>query len=295
VTDCKNPKDKGEYMIKLMLQGMVVGLANIIPGVSGGTMMVAMGIYDKLIASLTHLRSQFKKSLQFLLPVLFGAALAILILARLFEYLLGAFPIETNFAFCGLIVGSLPFIYKHVQDKLISPSMAVCFAVFFVLVAGMAFFNEDGGSVKVLSLSLGGILILFLIGVIAAATMVIPGVSGSMVLMLLGYYEPVLALVNDFIDALRAFEMSALIYNTLLLIPFGLGVLIGIFAIAKVIEILLKKWPYQSYWAIIGLIVASPIAILLNIDWSTFSFIHLLFGLILFGCGWFASSKLGGE
>jgi putative membrane protein len=102
-------------------------------------------------------------------------------------------------------------------------------------------------------------------------------------------------LVNDFIDALRAFEMSALIYNTLLLIPFGLGVLIGIFAIAKVIEILLKKWPYQSYWAIIGLIVASPIAILLNIDWSTFSFIHLLFGLILFGCGWFASSKLGGE
>lgn len=282
-------------MIKLMLQGMVVGLANIIPGVSGGTMMVAMGIYDKLIASLTHLRSQFKKSLQFLLPVLFGAALAILILARLFEYLLGAFPIETNFAFCGLIVGSLPFIYKHVQDKLISPSMAVCFAVFFVLVAGMAFFNEDGGSVKVLSLSLGGILILFLIGVIAAATMVIPGVSGSMVLMLLGYYEPVLALVNDFIDALRAFEMSALIYNTLLLIPFGLGVLIGIFAIAKVIEILLKKWPYQSYWAIIGLIVASPIAILLNIDWSTFSFIHLLLGLILFGCGWFASSKLGGE
>jgi putative membrane protein len=274
---------------------MVVGLANIIPGVSGGTMMVAMGIYDKLIASLTHLRSQFKKSLQFLLPVLFGAALAILILARVFEYLLGTFPIETNFAFCGLIVGSLPFIYKHVQDKLISPSMVICFAVFFVLVGGMAFLNEDGSSAKVLSLSAGGILILFLIGVIAAATMVIPGVSGSMVLMLLGYYEPVLALVNDFIDALRAFDMSALIYNTMLLIPFGLGVLIGIFAIAKVIEILLKKWPYQSYWAIIGLIVASPIAILMNIDWSTFSIVHLLLGLILFGCGWFASSKLGGE
>ena len=104
-------------MIKMILQGMIVGIANIIPGVSGGTMMVAMGLYDKLIHSITHLKSEFKSSMKLLLPIFFGAALAIVILSRLFEFLLQNYPIPTNFAFCGLIVGSLPFILKKVKGS----------------------------------------------------------------------------------------------------------------------------------------------------------------------------------
>lgn len=85
-------------MLKKILQGMVVGIANIIPGVSGGTMMVAMGLYDKLIYSITHLKSDFKNSMKLLIPIFLGAGLAIVALSRLFEFLLNDYPIPTNFA-----------------------------------------------------------------------------------------------------------------------------------------------------------------------------------------------------
>ena len=85
-------------MLKQILQGMVVGIANIIPGVSGGTMMVAMGLYDHLIHAITHLKSEFKKSMKLLIPIFLGAGIAIVVLSRLFEYLLEVYPIPTNFA-----------------------------------------------------------------------------------------------------------------------------------------------------------------------------------------------------
>ena len=105
-------------MLKQILQGMVVGIANIIPGVSGGTMMVAMGLYDHLIHAITHLKSEFKKSMKLLIPIFLGAGIAIVVLSRLFEYLLEVYPIPTNFAFCGLIAGSLPFIFKKVKGEI---------------------------------------------------------------------------------------------------------------------------------------------------------------------------------
>ena len=85
-------------MIKKLLQGMVVGIANIIPGVSGGTMMVAMGLYDKLIHAITHLKSEFKNSMKLLIPIFIGAGAAIVILSRLFEFLLENYPLPANFA-----------------------------------------------------------------------------------------------------------------------------------------------------------------------------------------------------
>ena len=99
-------------MLKQVLQGMVVGIANIIPGVSGGTMMVAMGLYDRLIHAITHLKKEFKEGMKLLIPIFIGAGIAIVALSRLFEFLLETYPIPTNFAFCGLIAGSLPFIFK---------------------------------------------------------------------------------------------------------------------------------------------------------------------------------------
>ena len=89
-----------------------MGIANIIPGVSGGTITVAMGLYDRVIHAITHLKSEFKESMKLLIPIFAGAGVAIVALSRLFEFLLAVYPIPTNFAFCGLIAGSLPFIFK---------------------------------------------------------------------------------------------------------------------------------------------------------------------------------------
>lgn len=276
-----------------ILRGLVIGVANIIPGVSGGTMMVSMGIYDQLIHAVTHLFSDFKKSFQFLLPIGIGIVLALAILAKLFDYLLLNWPIPTNMAFCGLIAGSLPPIFKQVQGKRLTISMALAAIIFFGIVVGGALLGESHGTQNVvLSTSFFGLLMLFIVGVISAATMVIPGVSGSMILMLLGYYEPVINLVSETIDALLHFDFGSLWHCILLALPFGLGVIIGVFAIAKLIEWVLEHYEAQTYWAIIGLIVASPIAILINTNWANFSIMQLIIGCLACMIGAYTALKL---
>lgn len=274
---------------------MVVGIANIIPGVSGGTMMVAMGLYDKLIHAITHLKSEFKESMKLLIPIFIGAGVAIVTLARLFEFLLENYPIPTNFAFCGLIAGSLPFIFNKVKGHTVSIGKIIAFLIFFAVVILMAVMGETNGNAADVSFGVVNVIKLLLVGIIAAATMVVPGVSGSMMLMLLGYYDTILKSINQFIDALIAFDMEALFVQCAVLVPFGIGVVVGIFLIAKLIEFIFSKAEIHAYYAIIGLIIASPIAILLKTDWSGFSVLTLVTGIVTFVAGWFVASKLGGE
>ena len=282
-------------MIKKLLQGMVVGIANIIPGVSGGTMMVAMGLYDKLIHAITHLKSEFKESMKLLIPIFIGAGLAIVTLARLFEFLLERYPIPTNFAFCGLIAGSLPFIFDKVKGHTVSIGKIIAFLIFFAVVILMAVMGETSGNAADVSFGIVNVIKLLLVGIIAAATMVVPGVSGSMMLMLLGYYDTILKTINQFIDALIAFDVQGILVQCGVLVPFGIGVVLGIFLIAKLIEFIFSKAEIHAYYAIIGLIIASPVAILLKTDWSGFSGMTLIVGVVTFVAGWFVASKLGGE
>lgn len=275
-----------------VLKGMIIGVANIIPGVSGGTMMVSMGIYDKLIESITHIFSDWKKSLKFLFPILIGVVLSIALLSKLFEYLLTTWPIATNLGFCGLIAGSLPSIFKQVRGKGFNLSMLIPFAVFFAFIVISAFFTEESGTDVTLQLNLPGVLMLFLVGVISAATMVIPGVSGSMILMLLGYYTPIISLVSLAVDSLIHFDWAVLLWCCGLGIPFAIGIAVGIFAIAKLIEWVMDKWRTQTYWAIIGLIVASPIAILIKTDWTGFGWGQLACGIVALIAGAIAADRL---
>lgn len=282
-------------MLKKILQGMVVGIANIIPGVSGGTMMVAMGLYDKLIHSITHLKSEFKESMKLLIPIFVGAGLAIVLLSRLFEFLLATYPIPTNFAFCGLIAGSLPFIFRKVKGHSVTVGKMIPFLVFFGIVILMAVLGESGGNAADVSFGIVNVVKLFGVGIVAAATMVVPGVSGSMMLMLLGYYDTIIKTINDCIDALVRFNVTELLRVFGVLIPFGIGVVIGIFAIAKLIEFIFKKAEIHAYYGIIGLILASPIAILMKTDWSGVSLMLMIVSIVTFVAGWFVASKLGGE
>lgn len=282
-------------MIKQLLQGIVVGVANIIPGVSGGTMMVAMGLYDKLIHAVTHIRTEFKKSMKLLIPILIGAGIAVVLLSKLFTFLLENYQIPTNFAFCGLIAGSLPFIFKKVKGSKISISKVIPFLIFFGLVIVMALMGETGGKAADISFNFINILKLFLVGIVAAATMVIPGVSGSMMLMLLGYYDIILKTISDFVSAVFKFNVDGILTGIGVLMPFGIGVIVGIIVIAKIIEFIFNKAEVHAYYAIIGLILASPIAILLKTDWTGVGVLPIVIGIFTFAAGWFVASKLGGE
>lgn len=282
-------------MLKSILKGMVIGIANIIPGVSGGTMAVSMGIYDKLIYSVTHLFSEFKKSVRFILPIGIGMVIGIIGLSFIIEFLFDKFPIQTNLFFIGLILGGLPAIFVKVKSQPIRVPHIISFLIFFGMVVGMAALGEVDKAGSVLTFNFVNCIILFFIGLIAAATMVIPGVSGSMVLMLLGYYNSIIETINNLIRSLVAFDMNGIMQGILILIPFGIGVVAGIFAIAKLIEIIFAKFPYLAYWAIIGLIIASPFAIVLMNDFSGINLVAILTGAValVLGCG--IAYKLGEE
>ena len=280
-------------MIKLILKGVMMGVANIIPGVSGGTMAVSMGIYDKLIHCVTHLFKEFKKSVLFLIPIFLGAGIAIVGLTFVIPTMFARFPLQTNLLFIGLIVGGLPAVWKKVKGQSVRVGHILAFLIFFALVAGMAAFGESEGKAADLSFGVLNVIKLFGVGVIASATMIIPGVSGSMILLLLGYYNPVIGAIKDFITALAAFDMPGILTGVGILMPFGIGVVFGIFAIAKIIEVIFVKFPLYAYWAIIGLIAASPIAILLAGELGTITVIAVLTGAAALAVGVIIAMKLG--
>lgn len=280
-------------MLKSIIQGAIMGIANIIPGVSGGTMAVSMGIYDKMIHCVTHLFSEFKQSVKVLLPILIGAAIGIVGLSFAIEYLFENAPLPTNLLFIGLIVGGLPAMWGRVKGNAVKGGHILVFLAFFALVAGLAAFGNGEGADVSLNPGMGTACVLFAVGILASATMIIPGVSGSMVLLLLGFYNPIVKEINDFIRALTAMDGLGLKRGFALFIPLGLGIVVGIFGIAKLIEIVFERFPIYAYWAIIGLIAASPIAILMLSNFGTISVVSILAGIICLAVGFVTAYKLG--
>ncbi len=282
--------------LKDVCKGAVIGISNIIPGVSGGTMAVSMGIYDKLIHCITHLFKEWKKSILFLLPIVIGAGLAIVASSFGLEYLFEHYPVPTNLLFIGLILGGLPAVTKKVKGNKIKIGHIAAFLLFFGMVVALAAMGETEGNAADLSFGFFNVLKLFGVGVIASATMVIPGVSGSMVLLLIGYYHPVLESINAFFRALSSFDMQGILHGLGILVPFGIGVLVGIFAIAKLIEIIFEKFPLYAFWAIIGLIVASPFAIVLVMisqgNFAGVTVMMVLSSIVTFIAGFFIALKL---
>ncbi len=278
-------------MIKNILKGIVIGLANVIPGVSGGTMMVSMGIYDKLIHCITHLFSEFKKSLRFLVPIFIGIGIAAVVVPFGIEFLFANYPFQTNLLFIGLIIGGLPAVWKKVKGSSVRVGHIIACILFFALVAGLALVGETEGNAADLSFSLISVIKLFGVGIVASATMVIPGVSGSMMLLLMGYYHPILETITNFIKAALAFDMNGILAGMGVLIPFG--VVVGIFAIAKLIEIIFVKFPLYAYWAIIGLIISSPVAILVVGGIGTVTVFSVITGVAALGIGFVIALKLG--
>lgn len=142
-----------------------------------------------------------------------------------------------------------------------------------------------------LNFSLGSIIVMLVLGIVAAGSMVIPGVSGSMILMMLGYYDTILENITTFIKALTSFDIITMFSCCGILIPFGIGVLIGIIATAKIIEKLLNTYPNATMWGIMALVVTSPFAILYGVNLNI-SGIMLLTSIVTFVLGFFVARKM---
>ena len=240
------------------IYGCIIGVANIIPGVSGGTMAVILNIYDKLIDSVTGIKKHFKESILFLLPVLIGGAVGIVGFSKLLKFLLAQYPMPTFAFFAGLIIGSIPMIFRKSLETKFHPVSVISFVVFFGIMIALAFVNTSDKEEAViqLELNLGNWLFLFFGSALAAMCMIIPGVSGSMILMILGLYSTVLGAIAD---------LTANFLNScMILLPVGLGVIVGILGGAKLIDLCIKHFPQMTFFAILGLMTGSLLSLYNN-------------------------------
>ena len=236
--------------IKKIIAGVAVGIANVIPGVSGGTIAVVFGVYSDLIGAASLDIKTIKANFKIYLCLFGGMGLGALLFARLFKLVYERFPVQTNFFFVGLIVGSIFIIFDLVREKEKESSFKKIYKIvwFFVglsIMLALYFFKGAAASstAAIETLSLVNFILLFLIGFAGAAAMVIPGISGSFILLILGAYYTVIKAITDF--------------NIPVLIPIGLGVLTGFILSARLIGFLMEKFPKITYAFILGLVAGS--------------------------------------
>lgn len=278
-------KDK----IFLVIKGFLLGIANIIPGVSGGTLALTLGIYQDLIGAISHFFKNLKKNLQLLIPLGIGMVVAILLGSKIISYCLEKFTFPTTLFFIGLIVGGIPLLTKKLKGKKLKPFNLAVFLLTFGIVMIMTFLNAGNNMVDLSHMTIIQALLLFVVGMVAAATMVIPGVSGSFVLMLLGYYKPIVNTIGNLTN------FSLLGHNILVLAPFGVGILVGIVGIAKLIEYLLKKHEIPTYYGILGFVISSVIGLGIGLVGVETSTLQVLSGLVLFVLAFIIGYKLGDD
>lgn len=273
--------------IILTVKGFFIGIANIIPGVSGGTLAITLGIYEKLIETISHFFKNLKENIKFLVPIGIGAILSIIFGSKVISFCLDKYTFATILFFIGLIIGGIPLLNRKIKNKYNDISNILIFILTFSFVITLSLLKGEG-HISFESLNIIGYINIFLVGVVAAATMIIPGISGSFILMLLGYYKPII----DSINALTKFDN--VMHNIIILIPFGIGVIVGFAVISKLLEYLFKRFETKTYFGVLGFVFASIITIFTGAEGLVFSVPQLIVGIILFTIGFFVAYKLGG-
>lgn len=272
--------------LKNLLCGMAIGIANVIPGLSGSTIAVVLNIYDKFVDAITLNIKKLIANRKFVIPIVLGMGIGILLFSKLMKILTENFPTQVNLFFTGIIIGTISLVYKYCVDKIESKKLstvAFCIIAFALgLCVMIAFFflqtNESSLNIKsfeissINSLTFSVILRLFVGGIFGALAMIIPGISGSFIMVILGIYTTVISSVA------KLLSVQTFVVAFLTLVPVGVGCLIGLLGGAKAISILLKKFPNQIYSAILGLIVGSVLVIFpfntITIGfWNIFSYV----------------------
>ncbi len=234
---------------KTFIYGALIGIANAIPGVSGGTMAVILDIYDRIMYSLSL--KNIKNNLKFLIPLALGAMLGIFALSNVIVGAMENYPMILNFCFIGLVIGSIPALFKKAKGDKIHNRNWIFFAAALILMIILALVNPDATSNKTIS-EFGGVSLWFCIWLFVTATismiaMILPGLSGSLIFLLLGTYGAVMESIATF--------------NLILICSIGLGVLTGGIIGVKGIKKMMRNHPQALYFGILGLMAGSIVII----------------------------------
>jgi hypothetical protein len=270
------------------IKGFILGIANVIPGVSGGTMAVSMGLYELILSSIGNFFKDIKGNFIKLLPIILGILVAIVSTSKLVTYALTNYKAQTLCLFIGLIFGGVSLIMRKIKGKGSKTNYLIFFVIFFFVIS-LNFLKTGLIEISFTNMGIIDYLLLLLMGFIASSAMVIPGISGSFILMVLGYYDKIIYTVSTITD------FSKLGSNLLILVPFGIGVIIGIVFMAKLITNLIKKYETKTYFAIMGFVLSSVVVLLLQLTDFKFTFINVATSLFALCWGYMLARAIDKE
>lgn len=259
----------------IFFNGILMGIANVIPGLSGGTLLLLTGIYPRFIDvfgsfNVKSLKDyKWKENIIFIIIIAIGASLSIFAMSKIMSWLLESYHVPVYLLLIGLIIGSLDIITKKINFMSTSSRYAVIAGI--VLITMIILFSHLL-STSSAAANDSNVFLLLCAGALAAATMVLPGVSGSMLLLLLGLYKLV-------VDSVSELKMMSILF-------IGIGAILGILFASRLIKILLEKYTSATYAFLFGLIIASiadlfPLSMFENFSSIIIGIIALIFGIIL--------------
>ncbi len=268
-----------------ILKGFAMGTSDLVPGVSGGTIALLLGIYNQFIASISGIFSRrFWPSFTFLIPIIIGMLLAMGSLSNLFNYLLSQHHIPTMFFFGGLIIGIVPYLLKisNYKTSFTTKHYMMVIAGIAILIVITLMNNGDKHAGETLTLSTGLIIKYFIAGMCASSAMLLPGISGSFMLLVFGVYGTVMLAIS---------EVVKLNFTGLpILIAVGFGVLAGFIISSKIIQYFLTHHKLMTFALIIGFVVGSLFAVFPGLPTNI---VMWFVSLVVFIIGFIVSLTLG--
>lgn len=232
------------------LKGVAIGATMMIPGVSGGTMALILGIYKDIISAISNIFKNFKQNFIFLLIVGLGGIVGLAAISWIIDYFLRNFNFPTMFLFCGIVVGGLPVLFKEANVEARKKTDFIWLLIGILIVGGLMYLDsiyDKSLFTFSTTLTLGSFIYLFLAGIVVAVALILPGISTSFLLLTLGLLEPTLAAIRTI--------------NIAYLAPLVVGVLFGVLATTKVLESLMNNKPRPTYLMIIGFVLASLVEV----------------------------------
>ncbi|EOH8515780.1 TPA: DUF368 domain-containing protein [Staphylococcus aureus] len=268
-----------------ILKGFAMGTSDLVPGVSGGTIALLLGIYNQFIASISGIFSRrFWPSFTFLIPIIIGMLLAMGSLSNLFNYLLSQHHIPTMFFFGGLIIGIVPYLLKisNYKTSFTTKHYMMVIAGIAILIVITLMNNSDKHAGETLTLSTGLIIKYFIAGMCASSAMLLPGISGSFMLLVFGVYGTVMLAISEVVKLNFA--------GLPILLAVGFGVLAGFIISSKIIQHFLTHHKLMTFALIIGFVVGSLFAVFPGLPTNI---VMWFVSLVVFIIGFIVSLTLG--
>ncbi|HDC5651665.1 TPA: DUF368 domain-containing protein [Staphylococcus aureus] len=268
-----------------ILKGFAMGTSDLVPGVSGGTIALLLGIYNQFIASISGIFSRrFWPSFTFLIPIIIGMLLAMGSLSNLFNYLLSQHHIPTMFFFGGLIIGIVPYLLKisNYKTSFTTKHYMMVIAGIAILIVITLMNNSDKHAGETLTLSTGLIIKYFIAGMCASSAMLLPGISGSFMLLVFGVYGTVMLAISEVVKLNFA--------GLPILLAVGFGVLAGFIISSKIIQYFLTHHKLMTFALIIGFVVGSLFAVFPGLPTNI---VMWFVSLVVFIIGFIVSLTLG--